>query len=168
MDNGFHLITQILITTMNILITRTILYVNYTQIQSFTQKLTLQSLNTEFWKLTWVWTLQSNSFSTISVRRCAWFIIYLFFYLLPNNIDCDPSHRMYDVIPDEINTWPTVLQDIVRFVGTVTWVWTLQSNSFKSHLEISLLSLTSAHGTGPKMLETDSFCSELLFSLLSN
>ncbi len=31
--------------------------------------------------------------------------------------------RMYNVIPDEINTWPQALQDIVRFIGTVSFIF---------------------------------------------
>ncbi|XP_028413133.1 transmembrane channel-like protein 7 [Dendronephthya gigantea] len=40
-----------------------------------------------------------------------------------SNTNCDDSFRMYNVIPDEINTWPQVLQDILRFIGTVSFIF---------------------------------------------
>ncbi|CAB3988804.1 transmembrane channel 7 [Paramuricea clavata] len=40
-----------------------------------------------------------------------------------SNTDCEDSMRMYNVVPNEINTWPQVLQDIIRFVGTVSFIF---------------------------------------------
>ena len=49
--------------------------------------------------------------------------VTIFLYFVCSNIDCSSEMRMYNAIPNEIDTWPRVLQDILHYVGTVSFIF---------------------------------------------
>lgn len=45
------------------------------------------------------------------------------FFLATSNVNCEETKRILGVLSTEIDTWPTWLQEIIKYVGTAAFIF---------------------------------------------
>ncbi|KAK2571995.1 Transmembrane channel-like protein 7 [Acropora cervicornis] len=54
---------------------------------------------------------------------CLCFLFVCHFFLATSNVNCEETKRILGVLSTEIDTWPTWLQEIIRYVGTAAFIF---------------------------------------------